>query len=97
MDAPGDRLDFPAQSLLGTVTAIVEALSSGTEIVILSSNSRPSGFVPALLTLWLEPEVVLPKVLYPILDGSGYELTAFQLGCIYAWNGMGKRLKARWA
>ena len=68
-------------------------LSLGEDVLIISANKKISGFVPAALTMLLDPQVHIAKVLYPITVGSGYDLTPFQLGYLH---GLSDNLRPEW-
>jgi ADP-ribose pyrophosphatase YjhB (NUDIX family) len=60
---------------------LVELLMSGEDVLLLSPSKKPSGFIPALLVLLLEPQCNIEKVLWPLQHG-GYELTPTQIAYI---------------
>lgn len=57
-------------------------LHHGGAVVVLEIANRPSGFLPALLTMLASPSDHPEKIIYPIRH-AGYDLHPDQIGFIY--------------
>jgi hypothetical protein len=68
---------------LDSVRDIVSALATGEDVLCLSATRTVSGFIPAILSRLSDAEVHIEKVVWPVMQGRGYELTPFQIGYLY--------------
>lgn len=62
--------------------AALGQLRKGGEVVVLECTNRPSGFLPALLTMLADPGCHIEKVIYPIRY-AGYDLHPDQIGFLH--------------
>ncbi|QIE30285.1 NUDIX hydrolase [Caballeronia sp. SBC2] len=69
------RGDTPGYDLCN----VVELLMAGKDVLVLSPSKKPSGFIPALFVLLIEPHCNIEKVLWPI-QHDGYQLAPAQIG-----------------
>ena len=72
-----DGFDSPARD----VREIIECLTRGDDVLILSRTRKISGFLPAILFRLFDPRCHILKILWTI-DHSGYEITNGQRGYI---------------
>lgn len=81
-----DLMDQPnyqrGSSPIEAVREIIDALSDGEDVLVLSNTKRRPGFVSAVLSKLCEPIVHVEKVLHTVTSYR-YELTPFQVGYIY--------------
>lgn len=75
-DVADDNTDTPAEEMF----KIFETLRTGMSVLIYSENERLPGFIPAMMAMLADPQVHVAKVIYPIVNGRGYELTPDQAG-----------------
>ena len=71
-------------SPLNAARHVLEQLRKGGDVMILECTNRPSGFLPALLTMLAEPGVHVEKVIYPIRH-AGYDLHPDQIGFLHGF------------
>lgn len=62
------------------VAQIVQNMKDAEDVLILCSTTKISGFIPAILSMLVEPDCHIEKVLWPIEHGAGYVLTPAQRG-----------------
>lgn len=92
-DSPGIKIEtlmgkFPTgfevmgDTPMHLVIQIFDALKRGEDVLTTQTSERPCGFLPAILSILSDPQVVIAKVLYPI-EQRGYELSTGQRGYLY--------------
>ena len=83
MDAFCGAEEYRPDTPFDSIREIIDCLMKGDDVLVLSATKKIPGFLPAVLSRILEPDVHIVKLWWPIICGSGYELSLFQLGYLY--------------
>lgn len=86
-----DEFEFNVDDLTGDtplecIREIYLTLQNGENVLLVSLKEEISGFLPATLSILMEPAVHIVKVMYPVTQTEGYVLTSQQTAYLYGFS-----------